>query len=56
MSDLLTLKEVCHLLSVSTATGRNWIRLEKLVPTKTIGKQTYFSKSYVNRFKKELTT
>lgn len=54
MSNLLTLKEVCNILSISTATGRNWIKLNKLVPTKTIGKKIYFSKSYVNRFKKEL--
>ena len=32
METLLTLSEVCKILSISTATGRNWVRLGKLVP------------------------
>lgn len=53
-SNLLTLKELCSALSISIATGRNWLKLKKLIPTKTIGNAPYFSKSYVNRIKKEL--
>lgn len=53
-SNLLTLKELCGTLSISIATGRNWLKLKKLIPTKTIGNAPYFSKSYVNRIKKEL--
>ena len=30
--EYLTLKELCDELSISTATGRNWIRLGKLTP------------------------
>jgi len=41
-SDLLTLKELCNTLSISLATGRNWLKLKKLVPTKTIGNKAYF--------------
>ena len=32
MDTLLTLSEVCEILSISTATGRNWVRLGKLIP------------------------
>ena len=32
METLLTLSEVCKILSISTATGRNWVRLGKLIP------------------------
>lgn len=53
-SNLLTLKELCRALSISIATGRNWIKLKKLVPTKTIGNTPYFSTSYLNRIKREL--
>ena len=31
-SDSLSLKELCDILSISTATGRNWIKLGKLIP------------------------
>lgn len=55
-SDLLTLKELCNTLSISLATGRNWLKLKKLVPTKTIGNKAYFSTSYVNRIQKELVS
>ena len=54
--NLLTLKELCSILSISLATGRNWLKLQKLVPTKTIGNIPYFSISYINRIKKELST
>ena len=30
--DCITLKELCEELSISTATGRNWIKLGKLTP------------------------
>lgn len=31
-SEYLSLKEVCEKLSISVATGRNWIKLGKLIP------------------------
>lgn len=55
-SDLLTLNELCNTLSISIATGRNWLRLKKLIPTKTINSKPYFSHSYVNQFKTEIAS
>lgn len=50
----LTLKELCAELSISTATGRNWIKLGKITPEYTENKTSYFSKKYVANLKKEL--
>lgn len=52
--DLLSLAELCEHLSVSTATGKNWIKLGKIKPTKTEGKHPLFSKEYLNLLKTEL--
>ena len=41
--DYLTLKELCEELSISTATGRNWIKLGKLTPEYTDKRTPYFS-------------
>lgn len=46
--DVLTLSEVCKLLSISTATGRNWIKLRKLIPKYNDKKTPYFEKTYVD--------
>ena len=52
-----SLTELCHELSISTATGRNWLRLGKLTPSGKSKKQgAYFSKEYVNELKKALQT
>lgn len=53
-SKYLSLKEVCDELSISTATGRNWIKLGKLIPENTDTKKTYFSKNYITTLKKEI--
>lgn len=50
----LTLKELCDELSISTATGRNWIKLGKLTPEYTKKRVTYFSKKYVANLRAEL--
>lgn len=55
-SDLLTLKELCNTLSISIATGRNWLKLNKIIPTKKINNKPYFSHSYVNQLKAEITS
>lgn len=52
--DCLTLKELCDELSISTATGRNWIKLGKLTPEYTEKKTPYFSKKYVSSLRAEL--
>ena len=55
-SSLITLKELCEDLSVSVATGRNWIKLGKITPIKHIGSTAYFSSDYAESLKKDITT
>lgn len=52
--ECLSLKELCKELSISTATGRNWIKLGKITPKYTDKKTPYFSKEYVSSFRAEL--
>lgn len=52
--DCITLKELCEELSISTATGKNWIKLGKLTPEYTEKKTPYFSKNYVETLRTEL--
>lgn len=52
--DCLTLNELCDELSISTATGRNWIKLGKLTPEYTGKRTPYFSKIYVEKLRTEL--
>lgn len=54
MEDCLSLKELCQELSISIATGRNWIKLGKIIPEYTERKIPYFSKDYVLEFKKDI--
>lgn len=53
-NDSLTLKELCDELSISTATGRNWIKLGKLTPEYTEKKAPFFSKTYLKTLRSEL--
>ena len=50
----LSLKELCEELSISTATGRNWIKLGKLTPEYTEKKTPYFSTAYAASLKSEI--
>ena len=50
----LSLSELCDELSISLATGKNWIKLGKLVPCSTEGKNPFFTEEYVTSLKKEL--
>lgn len=50
----LSLKELCEELSISTATGRNWIKLGKLTPEYTEKKTPYFSTTYATLLKSEI--
>ena len=52
--ECITLKELCEELSISTATGRNWIKLGKITPEYTEKKTPYFSKNYVETLRSEL--
>lgn len=42
----ITLEELCGLLSITKATGRNWLRLGKIESQKQIDGQEYFSEEY----------
>lgn len=46
--NVLSLSELCKNLSISLATGRNWIKLGKLTPKNCNRKSPYFDKSYVD--------
>ncbi|MEE1087264.1 MAG: N-6 DNA methylase [Schaedlerella sp.] len=50
----LSLKELCEELSISAATGRNWIKLKKIIPEYMERKTPYFSKEYVEELKKDI--
>ena len=52
--EYMSLTEVCELLSVSIATGRNWIKLEKLVPDYYEKKTPIFKKEYIVKLKQEI--
>lgn len=54
MKHNLSLEELCTALSISTATGRNWIKLGKLLPKYTEKKTPYFSQAYVEQVKTEI--
>lgn len=52
--DYITLKELCEALSISNATGKNWMKLGKLIPKYTKQNTPYFSKNYVSNLYTEL--
>lgn len=52
--DYISLKQLCEKLSISTATGRNWIKLGKLAPAYTEKNTPYFTIDYVSNLQKEL--
>lgn len=49
-----SLAQLCKELSISAATGRNWIKLGKLVPSSKIKNSPIFSKSYVEQLKADI--
>lgn len=51
---MVSLSDLCEELSISIATGRNWIRLGKIVPTMKKRRTSYFSQEYVSRIKSEI--
>lgn len=53
-SVLLSMKELCKLLSISTATGKNWLKSGKLVPEKTFDKTPYFTLQYAELLKQDI--
>ncbi len=51
---LLTLSQLCKELSISYATGRNWLRLGKITPTSTESSSALFNTSYIDTLKNEI--
>ncbi len=51
----MTLKDVCSELSISYATGKNWVKLGKLIPQKMQGGVPCFSVDYIKGLKEEIS-
>lgn len=51
---MLSLAEVCRQLSISSATGRNWVKLGKLFPSATRGNSLLFDCAYVEQLKADI--
>ncbi len=56
ITSLLNLNQVCHQLSISLATGRNWLKSGRLVPSEIHKKAPLFSQEYVDSFQETLQT
>ena len=55
--EMLSLNELCQKLSISVATGKNWVRLGKVEPSYVDDKKgPMFAASYVNKLEKDLST
>ena len=52
--DMLSLSELCKELSISVATGRNWVKLGKLIPTSENKRTPFFSSGYVQTLKSDI--
>ncbi len=53
---MLTLAQLCRELSISTATGRNWIKLGKIKAMQKHGRSFVFSEEYAAQLKAELSS
>lgn len=51
---LYTLQQACELLSISTATGRNWIKSGRLIPAALPDKKIFFKETTLLSLKKDL--
>ena len=51
---MLSLSELCKELSISAATGRNWVKLGKLIPTYKNKRTPFFSSEYVQTMKADI--
>lgn len=52
--EMFSLKEFCCLLSVSEATGRNWLRLGRIASDRERNGKPYFSQTYAQQFLAEV--
>lgn len=56
VDDMVSLPELCSKLSISVATGRNWVKLGKIVPAELIKRTYYFTNDYVEQLKSDIMT
>lgn len=56
LQNCLTLKELCSELSISVATGQNWLKLGKITPQYTDNSKNYFTDAYVKNLKESITS
>ena len=49
MNRVISLEQLCRMLSVSVATGKNWLKLGKIVPSKIEGRKVYFNEEYCQK-------
>ena len=50
-SELMSLSDLCKELSISIATGRNWLKLGKLNASRMVKNSAFFSRKYVSELK-----
>lgn len=56
LEDNITLEEVCKILSISLASGRNWLRLGKIEPISRLKKPLFFSRKEIMQLLEDITT
>lgn len=49
-----SLKELCQFLSISLETGRNWLRLGKIIPDNVKGREAFFKEATVYKLQESL--
>ena len=49
MNRVISLEQLCRMLSVSVATGKNWLKLGKIIPSKIEGRKVYFNEEYCQK-------
>ncbi|MCD8206112.1 MAG: N-6 DNA methylase [Clostridia bacterium] len=52
----MTLGDACRELRISVATGKNWLRLGKLVPSSSVGNRQYFDSGYISKLKHQISS
>ena len=54
--ELINLTELCRNLSISVATGKNWVKLGKLAPDRIEGGEPFFTPEYAMKLKDDISS
>lgn len=54
MQDLVSLSDLCKALSISYATGKNWVKLGKIIPEDLVNKVPFFTAEYLEKLKSDI--